>query len=37
LTALHLNERNAFRGAWPALLTPLDAQLRIDQRMPWSG
>lgn len=30
MTALHLNERNAFRGAWPALLTPLDAQLRID-------
>lgn len=30
MTASHLNDRNAFRGAWPALLTPLDAQLRID-------
>jgi 4-hydroxy-tetrahydrodipicolinate synthase len=30
VTASHLNDRNAFRGAWPALLTPLDAQLRID-------
>lgn len=25
-----LNDRNGFRGAWPALLTPLDAQLNID-------
>ena len=30
MTASHLNDRNGFRGAWPALLTPLDAQLRID-------
>ena len=30
MTASHLNDHNAFRGAWPALLTPLDAQLRID-------
>lgn len=30
MTASYLNERNGFRGAWPALLTPLDAQLRID-------
>jgi len=30
LTASYLNDRNGFRGAWPALLTPLDAQLRID-------
>lgn len=30
MTASHINDRNGFRGAWPALLTPLDAQLRID-------
>lgn len=30
MTTSHLNARNAFRGAWPALLTPLDARLGID-------
>ncbi len=30
MTPSHLNERNAFRGVWPALLTPLDARLGID-------
>jgi 4-hydroxy-tetrahydrodipicolinate synthase len=30
LTASFINDRNGFRGAWPALLTPLDAQLNID-------
>lgn len=30
MTASFLNDRNGFRGAWPALLTPLDAQLNID-------
>jgi 4-hydroxy-tetrahydrodipicolinate synthase len=26
----YLNAHGGFRGAWPALLTPLDAQLRVD-------
>jgi 4-hydroxy-tetrahydrodipicolinate synthase len=30
LTATLTNSRNGFQGIWPALLTPLDAQLNID-------
>jgi 4-hydroxy-tetrahydrodipicolinate synthase len=30
LTASLTNSRNGFQGIWPALLTPLDAQLNID-------
>ena len=30
MTATLTNSRNGFQGIWPALLTPLDAQLNID-------
>jgi 4-hydroxy-tetrahydrodipicolinate synthase len=30
LTPSLINDRNGFQGIWPAMLTPLDAQLNID-------
>ncbi len=32
MTASLTNSRNGFQGIWPAMLTPLDAQLNIDHR-----